>query len=50
MFYYTGGSLAGILPGLLWRYGQWKACVALIVFVQAVSVAIAGSIWKGKDS
>jgi predicted MFS family arabinose efflux permease len=50
MVYYTGGGFAGVLPGLLWRYGQWKACVALIVFVQVVSVAIAGSIWKGKDS
>jgi predicted MFS family arabinose efflux permease len=50
MVYYTGGGVAGVLPGLLWRYGQWKACVALIVFVQAVSVTIAGSIWKGKDS
>ena len=50
MFYYIGGSFAGVLPGLLWRYGQWKACVALIVFVQVVTVAIAGSIWKGKDS
>jgi YNFM family putative membrane transporter len=50
MFYYTGGSLAGVLPGMLWHYGQWKACVALIVFVQVVSVTIAGSIWKGKDA
>lgn len=50
MVYYTGGGVAGVLPGLLWRYGQWKACVALIVFVQALSVAIAGSIWKGRDA
>jgi predicted MFS family arabinose efflux permease len=50
MFYYIGGSVAGVLPGVLWRYGQWKACVALIVLVQLVTVAIAGGIWKGKDS
>lgn len=50
MFYYGGGSVAGVLPGLLWRYGQWKACVALIVFVQLVTVAIAGGIWKGKEA
>jgi YNFM family putative membrane transporter len=49
MFYYIGGSVAGVLPGLLWRYGQWKACVALIVVVQLVTVAIAGGIWKGKE-
>ncbi len=49
MFYYVGGSVAGVLPGMLWRYGQWKVCVALIVFVQLVTVAIAGGIWKGKE-
>jgi predicted MFS family arabinose efflux permease len=50
MFYYIGGSVAGVLPGILWRYGQWKACVALIVCVQLVTVAIAGGIWKGKEA
>ena len=50
MFYYIGGSVAGVLPGMLWHYGQWKACVALIVFVQLVTVGIAGGIWKGKDA
>jgi predicted MFS family arabinose efflux permease len=49
MFYYVGGSVAGVLPGMLWRYGQWKACVALIVFVQLLTMAIAGSAWKGKE-
>jgi len=50
MFYYIGGSVAGVLPGMLWRYGQWKACVALIVFVQLATVAIAGGIWKGREA
>jgi predicted MFS family arabinose efflux permease len=50
MFYYVGGSVAGVLPGMLWRYGQWKACVALIVFVQLVTLAIAGGIWKGREA
>jgi predicted MFS family arabinose efflux permease len=50
MFYYIGGSVAGIVPGLLWRYGQWKACVALIVCVQLIAAAIAGGIWKGKEA
>ncbi len=50
MFYYVGGSVAGVLPGMLWRYGQWKACVALIVFVQLITVAIAGGIWKGREA
>lgn len=50
MFYYIGGSVAGVVPGLLWRYGQWKACVGLIIVVQLVTVAIAGGIWKGKEA
>jgi predicted MFS family arabinose efflux permease len=50
MFYYIGGSVAGVLPGMLWHYGQWKACVALIVFVQLATVAIAGGIWKGREA
>jgi MFS transporter, YNFM family, putative membrane transport protein len=50
MFYYLGGSVAGVLPGMLWNYGQWKACVALIVAVQLMTVAIAGSIWKGREA
>jgi MFS transporter, YNFM family, putative membrane transport protein len=50
MFYYIGGSVAGVLPGMLWRYGQWKACVTLIVFVQIVTIAIAGAAWKGREA
>jgi predicted MFS family arabinose efflux permease len=50
MFYYIGGSVAGVLPGMLWHYGQWKACVALIVLVQLITVAIAGGIWKGREA
>lgn len=49
MFYYIGGSVAGVLPGLLWRYGQWKACVALIVCVQLATIALAGALWKGRE-
>ena len=50
MFYYIGGSAAGVLPGMLWRYGQWKACVALIVFVQVATVAIAALFWRGRQA
>jgi predicted MFS family arabinose efflux permease len=50
MFYYIGGSVAGILPGILWRFGQWKACVALVVTVQLFTLAIAGGIWKGREA
>jgi MFS family permease len=50
MCYYIGGSAAGILPGMLWRYGQWKACVALVVLVQLVTIAIAAAAWKGREA
>jgi len=50
MFYYLGGSVAGVVPGVLWRYGQWKACVALIVAVQLISMTIAASSWKGRET
>jgi MFS family permease len=49
MFYYIGGSAGGVLPGVLWHYGQWKACVALVILVQLITVAIAGGIWKGRE-
>jgi MFS transporter, YNFM family, putative membrane transport protein len=50
MFYYIGGSVAGVLPGHLWHYGGWKACVTLIVFVQLATVAIAGALWSGREA
>jgi predicted MFS family arabinose efflux permease len=50
MFYYIGGTFAGVVPGWLWRYGAWKACVALIVTVQLITALIAGGIWKGKEA
>ncbi|MDR3763994.1 MAG: MFS transporter [Acidobacteriota bacterium] len=50
MFYYIGGSFAGIVPGLLWHLGGWKSCVALILLVQLITVSIAGSIWQGKKA
>jgi MFS transporter, YNFM family, putative membrane transport protein len=50
MFYYIGGSVGGVLPGMLWRYGQWKACVALIVLVQLATVAIAALLWRGREA
>lgn len=28
--YYIGGTVGGILPGLLWKHGGWPACAALV--------------------
>ena len=44
--YYTGGSVAGVLPGLIWRYGGWTACVVLVLLVQTTTIAIATLTWQ----
>ena len=45
-FYYAGGSVGGVLPGLFWRYGGWTACVALVLVVQATTIVIAALGWR----
>jgi MFS transporter, YNFM family, putative membrane transport protein len=44
--YYIGGSVAGVLPGLIWGYGGWTACVLLVLGVQALTMLIAGLAWE----
>ncbi|HEY3331201.1 MAG TPA: MFS transporter [Capsulimonadaceae bacterium] len=48
MCYYLGGSFGGVVPGYLWATGGWPACVALIVFVQLVTVSLALAFWADK--
>jgi YNFM family putative membrane transporter len=43
--YYVGGSVGGSLPSLVESWGGWPACVAFVVAVQAVMVAIAWTFW-----
>jgi len=45
-FYYGGGSAGAALPAAVWTRGGWPACVALVVVVQIVGVAIATTQWK----
>jgi predicted MFS family arabinose efflux permease len=45
-FYYIGGSVSGVLPGHLWPFGGWTACVMLVLIVQAVTIVTAGLGWK----
>lgn len=44
-FYYIGGSLGGILPAGLWHRAGWPGCVALVLAVQALMLAIALAFW-----
>ena len=45
-FYYVGGSVAGVVPGLAWRFGGWTACVVLVLIVQLVTIATAAIGWR----
>ena len=44
-FYYAGGSAGGAVPGFMWSWGGWPACVVLIVFVQLLTVGLALRLW-----
>jgi YNFM family putative membrane transporter len=46
MFYYVGGSAGAAIPGLLWRFGGWRSCAALIVAVQMATLAFALLFWS----
>ena len=47
-FYYAGGSLGAALPAALWNIGGWAACVALVMAVQSLGVAIALTQWADR--
>ena len=40
-FYYLGGTVAGVLPGYVWRLGGWPATVATIVLVEMSALVLA---------
>jgi predicted MFS family arabinose efflux permease len=44
--YYAGGTAAGVVPGAFWALGKWPACVAFILAMQAVALAIALVGWR----
>ena len=45
-WYYLGGTVAGVLPGVFWSFGKWPACVAFIVSMQAAALVIALVGWR----
>jgi len=45
-FYYIGGSAGSAIPGLLWTHPTWPQCVALIIGVQVLTIALALVFWK----
>jgi MFS family permease len=44
--YYVGGAVGGVLPAAVWRFGGWRACVALVVAFQAATLVLARRFWK----
>jgi predicted MFS family arabinose efflux permease len=45
-FYYLGGTAGATVPGIVWRAGGWRACVALVVAVQLGTAALASVFWR----
>jgi MFS transporter, YNFM family, putative membrane transport protein len=48
--YYLGGTAAGVVPGAFWALGKWPACVAFIVAMQFLALAIALVGWRAPAS
>lgn len=45
-FYYFGGVLGSILPGVFWKTAGWAGCVTLILFMQTGILLLAYKLWK----
>jgi predicted MFS family arabinose efflux permease len=45
-FYYAGGALGAVLPGLAWAQGGWTACVGVAILVQAIMAGIASRLGR----
>jgi predicted MFS family arabinose efflux permease len=45
-FYYLGGSTGAALPALAWNRAGWLGCVALVIVVQLMTLAIALTTWS----
>ena len=44
-FYYLGGSFGAAIPGTMWSWGGWPACVGLIVCVGLTAIALVWTLW-----
>lgn len=48
--YYIGGTIGGILPGLLWNLAAWHGCVALICLSLSAAAALALFGWRSRET
>jgi predicted MFS family arabinose efflux permease len=44
-FYYVGGSFGGLAPAGVWQHYGWPGCVAVVVAMQAVMLAVVLRFW-----
>jgi YNFM family putative membrane transporter len=47
--YYIGGSVGGVLPGLIWNRGGWPGCIALVIAVLALMAITISIFWRHPD-
>jgi MFS transporter, YNFM family, putative membrane transport protein len=45
-FYYFGGFVGSILPGLGWKHAGWPGCVAIILCVQTLTAFMGAKLWR----
>jgi MFS family permease len=45
-FYYLGGFVGSIFPGIFWKQTGWPGCVAIILCIQFLTVLIANKFWQ----
>jgi predicted MFS family arabinose efflux permease len=45
-FYYIGGSIGGVLPGLAWSAWGWPGCVAAVAVMLGVMALIVWRYWR----
>jgi predicted MFS family arabinose efflux permease len=43
--FYLGGSSGAALGGALWSYGQWPACVAMVIVMLAIMTLVVTFLW-----
>jgi len=48
--YYVGGSAGGVLPAIAWHLAGWPGCVAFIVAVQLLTIAVAFRYWRDRPA
>jgi predicted MFS family arabinose efflux permease len=45
-FYYFGGFVGSVIPGIFWRQAGWPGCVAIILVFQCLTVVLANRFWR----